>query len=537
MTNAPAVEQRPSTHPSAAADRCDMDDAPDSPPTRLETAAIWGLTLLLGLAMWTQLDDAALRTDEFIGLITAQRPLVESLLQQEDYGAPLYNLVLRVLIGDQQYPPEWLLRLPAMIASVLCVPAAWWLVRNLFGRTVALCTVALMAINPWYLHYAVEARAYSMFILLSVVSMGLFLRVLRGGGFAWRLAYVLATTLLVYAHYYGTLCIAAQGIYVVLDGLMLRQPVRRIAARTVPVLLTIVLVIPAVYLMLRFVAAGSPGTVAWPRPVTPWNSLLRLGELVDIEEIGALLLIPILCALWPWRTAWDSERVASWWQRRRGPILLVVWVLLGLGTLLLISMVYRPMYARRYGMPMLVPLLALAVAFLYRVSRPGLVLAVLLVGASNTHHSMLVMQTGPGMNDAVAWIQKQLDQTPSARLMVANWSYCEGFINPELVGMRYYGLRDEPVELLELNYPNNISVRDPELLQRPERLLVLTFESRDVISRQLDALGRPHSIEQFGFIFVIDAPELASSTAGELRGVGDIVMPGGDSVEVARSVR
>lgn len=80
----------------------------------------------------TGLNAISLWTDEFITLITVRRPLGQSLLQLQDYAAPLHQLLLRLLVHDD-HPPSWLLRGPAVAFGVLGVPAAWWLARLAAG--------------------------------------------------------------------------------------------------------------------------------------------------------------------------------------------------------------------------------------------------------------------------------------------------------------------------------------------------------------------------------------------------------------------
>ena len=60
---------------------------------------------------------------------------------------------------------EWAVRLPAMIAGLLIVPASYLATRALAERNAALITSALVAVLPGLILYTANARGYSMVVL------------------------------------------------------------------------------------------------------------------------------------------------------------------------------------------------------------------------------------------------------------------------------------------------------------------------------------------------------------------------------------
>lgn len=125
---------------------------------------------------------------------------------------PLFYLLLKGWVALGGADPAWLRLLPLGIALL----ALWPLVRLLAllrppgaARTAAL---ALFAVSPMLVFYAVELRAYALLFLLGTAALletaRLTLEDAPGPGAAPRLA--LWNVLLVYTHYFGGFVIAAE---------------------------------------------------------------------------------------------------------------------------------------------------------------------------------------------------------------------------------------------------------------------------------------------------------------------------------------
>ena len=103
---------------------------------------------------------------------------------------------LRSVVHTENTPPLWYviawadsrvlgtgevaLRLPSALAGIATVPVAWAIGRELTGRrATAIATAALVAVNPLFVWYSQEARAYGLFVLMAALAMLCFLRALR----------------------------------------------------------------------------------------------------------------------------------------------------------------------------------------------------------------------------------------------------------------------------------------------------------------------------------------------------------------------
>ncbi len=61
---------------------------------------------------------------------------------------------------------EIALRLPSALAGIATVPVAWAIGRELAGPARGdRCCAALVAVNPLFVWYSQEARAYGLFVL------------------------------------------------------------------------------------------------------------------------------------------------------------------------------------------------------------------------------------------------------------------------------------------------------------------------------------------------------------------------------------
>ncbi len=93
------------------------------------------------------------------------------------------------------------LRTPAAIFGVLILPCVFWLAFELFGSLPsAIIAVALVAVSPFYVLYAQEAREYSMWTTAIALDAVVFLRAVRSGAPALWIAYSVVTAAALYVY-------------------------------------------------------------------------------------------------------------------------------------------------------------------------------------------------------------------------------------------------------------------------------------------------------------------------------------------------
>lgn len=108
--------------------------------------------------------------EAYTAVVFAFKPLANGL---SDYHFP-NNHVFHTLLVHLSYklfgPVEWAVRLPAFIASVLLAPSGFILAKRWYGEYVAWLSGILIAVLPDTIHYAVNARGYSLMALFTLLT-------------------------------------------------------------------------------------------------------------------------------------------------------------------------------------------------------------------------------------------------------------------------------------------------------------------------------------------------------------------------------
>ncbi len=90
---------------------------------------------------------------------------------------------------------EWAVRLPAMLWGTATIPAMYWVSRQLLSRHASLCSALLLAVSYHHIFFSQDARGYTSYLFLSLVSSVLLVKGLRTGAPQTWTAFVLTTVL------------------------------------------------------------------------------------------------------------------------------------------------------------------------------------------------------------------------------------------------------------------------------------------------------------------------------------------------------
>jgi 4-amino-4-deoxy-L-arabinose transferase-like glycosyltransferase len=153
---------------------------------------------------------------------------------------------LRSVVHTENTPPlwylvEWLdarvlgtgavaLRLPSALAGIATVPVAWAIGRELGTRRCAIACAALVAVNPLFVWYSQEARAYGLFVFTSALALLCFLRAEREPTPPRLAAFALAGSLALVSHYFAVFLLAGMGLWLLRDRGLLRAMAPALAA-------------------------------------------------------------------------------------------------------------------------------------------------------------------------------------------------------------------------------------------------------------------------------------------------------------------
>ncbi|NJL21267.1 MAG: phospholipid carrier-dependent glycosyltransferase [Leptolyngbyaceae cyanobacterium SM1_3_5] len=171
--------------------------------------------------------------DQIISLETLLEPLrlrsnasfadVIRHLISESTHPPIYFLLthawLKLFPTQDGLVSVWAARSLSAILGAAAVPAIYAL-GLLWNRRTAIAAAALMAVSPYGIYLAQEARHYTLAILLMIASIGCLLMAWRSPDRSRRFAFtwIAINSLGVAVHYFFTLVLAAEGIAVLISA-------------------------------------------------------------------------------------------------------------------------------------------------------------------------------------------------------------------------------------------------------------------------------------------------------------------------------
>jgi uncharacterized membrane protein len=249
------------------------------PSVRTARRAVLALTLVgLALRVATR---RGLWLDEATSVHQARLPLVEMIRQiyLQDNHPPLHHIVLWFdmrLVGDS----ELAVRLPSIAFGALLIPMLYMAGRELFDRRTGLIAAAIGTVAPIAVWYGQEARMYSQFMLLALITVYALARIVRAGDRRYWVVFTLGSVALVYTQYFAVLHVAATVVVLLVEVLRRRRTQSKQLLKPLVVSLAVqaVLILPLVPYALHqaahnqqsgfgFSAAGiAQGSEVVPRP-------------------------------------------------------------------------------------------------------------------------------------------------------------------------------------------------------------------------------------------------------------------------------
>ncbi|MEH1867795.1 MAG: glycosyltransferase family 39 protein [Nostoc sp.] len=208
--------------------------------------------------------------------------------QSTGVGKSMIDIVKGLAVEDPKHPPLyfvmtnlWVQCFGSTVAatrsfsafiSLLIFPALYWLCQELFqSKIVGLVAIAIIAVSPFYLVYAQEARMYSLYTLNILLSSAALLRAMRlNTKPSWSI-YSLTLLLGLYTHLLFSLVAIGQGIYVAVNqGLRARKI---LIAYLSAFLAGILAFLPWLFLIITQ-SDKVQETINWSKRIVPLNNLI-----------------------------------------------------------------------------------------------------------------------------------------------------------------------------------------------------------------------------------------------------------------------
>jgi uncharacterized membrane protein len=169
----------------------------------------------------TLLEDKTIHAEDILKFqfINSDRDLlktIEVLKKADPQHPPLYYVSVRLwsqVFGDS----IWWIRSFSVVASVISLFLIYYMCRELFREYKAsLMAVLLVAVSPFHVFYAKEARQYSLLMLIIVLSNIAFLRALRINKKVTWILYGFSVAAGIYTHLVFGLLIITHGLYILI---------------------------------------------------------------------------------------------------------------------------------------------------------------------------------------------------------------------------------------------------------------------------------------------------------------------------------
>lgn len=183
---------------------------------------------------------------------------------------PLYELVLHYWIGIFGISPFAVRFLP-LIFACLCPVALYFFAKKNFSIQIAVASSLLLSFSDLLMYYSHDSRVYTLFLLLSIFSMHAYMDVINENKkYSLRaVIFVITSSLLIYAHYFGAFILFFQSIHLLLFK---REKIKYFAIYYTAILL---LYLPHIYpLLVRLDDSVSNGT--WLAPPDGLESLYNM---------------------------------------------------------------------------------------------------------------------------------------------------------------------------------------------------------------------------------------------------------------------
>ena len=180
---------------------------------------------------------------------------LQSSLQVNPQKTGVIDVIKNNLVKAPEHPPlyyviarlwaEWfgntvaVARSASAFISLFVFPCIYWLCRELFGSSLAgWIGIALVAVSPFHVLYAQEARQYSLWTVTILLSSAALLRAMRVNTKLSWITYGATLALGLYSNLFFTLVAIAQGIYVVvIEGFRLSKTLATYLLACIPGLL------------------------------------------------------------------------------------------------------------------------------------------------------------------------------------------------------------------------------------------------------------------------------------------------------------
>jgi mannosyltransferase len=240
--------------------------------------------------------------EAFSALVSAYSPALIWYHSGQDVHPPLYYLLLHGWMGIFGHS-VFAIRAMSVVAGVVSVALAQWLVSLIATRRAAIVAGLLLALLPIAVRYSQELRMYALMgVWLLGATIALIYWVANPSRYRYLLIYALLMTAAFYTHYFAAVCVVSHWLYVCLPlkhGRPVLRPLWWLA--NVAIVVGYVPWIPHLLDQLSHTAGVEwilpPSIVTLPSVI--WQFLtLNDGQTLPVAVFYLLPLLVLIATLW-----------------------------------------------------------------------------------------------------------------------------------------------------------------------------------------------------------------------------------------------
>jgi uncharacterized membrane protein len=279
----------------------------------------------------------------------------------------LYYFILHFWANIGQ--SEFAIRSLSVVFALCMVVMTYIVGKHLFGERVGIIAALLITVNTFFIAYAQEARAYMLALLLATISSYFFIKAIEKPGWKMWIAYILFSSLGVYAHIYMVLMLGAQFVSLVF------MPRREIPWKSLLISAVGIALLTAP--MANFILTRDIGQIGWMEKPQLWD-MFRVFNLLSGQGGPALMAVyfiaSVLSLISIARIYLKQRLTQNTWKYA----FLFCWLILPILFAFIFSFI-KPIFVPRYFIIFLTPFIFLAAIGLGSISRRWLTLSFLTV--------------------------------------------------------------------------------------------------------------------------------------------------------------
>ena len=325
------------------------------------------------------LTTAPIGHDEPFSIYHAQFSLDKMFEQLANYNnPPLFEMILHVWIKLFGISPFSVRILPALFAC-LCPVILYLFAKRNFSLLVGVSSSLLLTFSDLLLYYAHDCRVYSLFVVLTLASFYYYFEIINPNRITIvkQILFVLFSTLLIYAHYFGIIVLGLQGLHLIL---FYRKQFLKIITHY---LIICTLFLPCIFIVLTRFKATTKGN--WIEPPSGLESLYNM--IWTFSNVPVITVVCIAILFFTFIKVIVNKSILKWKENNK-EILILIWFLTPFVGMFFISY-WVPMYISRYlifAVPAYYILLVLCVESLFKkVMYRYALLSVLIIGFACTN--------------------------------------------------------------------------------------------------------------------------------------------------------